>query len=838
MNTRIKLSQNWQFRQHGSSNWLPAIVPGTVHTDLLANEKIEDPFYRTNEVDLQWIDKVDWNYFSEFSLSESDLFKSFHDLVFEGLDTYAEVRLNGHKIFETDNMFCQWRTDCTPFLIPGKNQLQVYFHSPINRDLPKLAKLGYQPPAVSDESERGGLGDKKVSVFARKAPYHYGWDWGPRLVTSGIWRPVYLECWDRVRIRDMQIVQESLTDTRAKLTARFEIEADYEGEASLTLKTESGKWIKQSVQLIPGIQTIPLSFVINNPKRWWCNGLGDANLYAIVGQIRIGKSVLDQAETRIGLRTLRIVRNPDENGKSFYFELNGIPVFAKGANVIPQDNFVPRVTNGRYEHLVQSAARANMNMLRIWGGGIYETDYFYDLCDEHGILVWQDFMFACAHYPGDEAFLRNVQQEAVQNVKRLRNHPSIAIWCGNNEIDAAWSFGSEEGWGWKKRFSKELLDKLEADYIRLFKHLLPDVIKTHDPSRFYWPSSPQADWDENATYSTPSGDVHYWGVWHGQEPFENFEKHIGRFMSEYGFQSFPEMESLEKYTVPADWHIDSKVMQVHQRSGIGNRRIKSYMDMYYKNPKDFESLIYLGQVLQAKGIKTAIEAHRRRMPYCMGSLYWQLNDCWPVASWSSIDYYGRWKALHYAVKRAFEMILISPHLHNDTVIIDVVSDRQLDIAADLVCQIMDFDGQVLWEKTASILIRENTTTRLFESPLSSLVSGMDPECILLLTELRSEDRQLSENLLYFCEPKQLKLPPTRIHWKCERNGDGFLLIMRSDQLARNVSVSLKGSGTHFSDNFFDLLPGREKQITFDTEKSLDFVRKNIQIVTLWDSYSE
>lgn len=839
MNTQINLSENWTFKEFGSDNWMPAKVPGTVHLDLMANNIIEDPFYRKNEVNQQWIDKVDWLYSMEFELKDSEFLMENHHLVFEGLDTYAHVYLNGHKVLEADNMFCTWRVECTSFLQVGKNKLQIHFFSPIHHDLPQLARLGYSLPAVSDQSELGGLGNKRVSVFARKAPYQYGWDWGPRLITSGIWRPVFLECWNKYRIDDLHVVQESLNDSCAELTAVFEIESNSEGEIELSLDVDLEQSQLLKVSVSPGKQSYSCSFKIENPKRWWTNGLGSAHLYNITGSVGDGETLYESRSVQVGLRTLRVVRKHDDAGQSFYFELNGKAVFAKGANVIPQDSFVPRTSKDQTLKMIKAARDANMNMLRVWGGGIYESDYFYQLCDEHGILIWQDFMFACAHYPGDEAFLRSVQSEAEQNIKRLRNHACLAIWCGNNEIDMGWSFGSsDDSWGWKKLYSEDRLKKLESDYIRLFKHLLPDLIKTLDPSRFYWPSSPQADWDTSATYDSTSGDIHYWGVWHGQEPFENYNKFIGRFMSEYGFQSFPQMKSVKQYTQPEDWFIDSEVMRSHQRSEIGNRRIKSYMDLYFREPKDFESLIYLSQILQAEGIKTAIEAHRRRKPYCMGSLYWQLNDCWPVASWSSIDYYGRWKALHYAVKRAFNYVLVSPHIDNNSLFVDVISDLHDSIDAELLCTVKTFEGDHLWDESIPVQLTSNEAKTVFKEDIQSLTSGVDLSFAFLHTELKIDNRIISENTLYFTEYKYLNWPPPRIHWKIEYNNEGYIMILRSDQMAKSVFICTRQIESHFSDNYFDLLPGSEVRINVFTEADIEELRQDIEILTLWDSYSE
>ncbi|MDZ7331335.1 MAG: glycoside hydrolase family 2 protein [candidate division KSB1 bacterium] len=835
---KIELNDNWHFRQVGWEEWLPAQVPGTIHTDLLLNGRIGDPFYRTNERDQQWIDKVDWEYRTIFDLEKEMLQQENIQLIFDGLDTYVDVYLNGSKIHIADNMFRQWRVDCKSLLKRAGNELKLYFHSPVKVDLPKLAALGYQLPAVNDQSENGGLGDKKISVFARKAGYHYGWDWGPRFVTSGIWRPIHLLGWNKAQIDNIQIVQKGVTSELAEISAVFEIEStsDQEMLLSIQLKDHPQIFVQRLVKLNQGMNRLSLDFRIDHPKLWWCNGLGEPHLYYLEAQLRRGHSVLDAQVVRFGVRTLKLIQQPDQWGKSFYFELNGVPVFAKGANYIPNDNFLPRVTRERYEQVVKAAAQANMNMLRVWGGGIYENDIFYDLCDQYGIMVWQDFMFACAMYPGDEEFLESVKAEAIDNVKRLRNHPCLALWCGNNEIDVAWSHDTPGGWGWKERFSEPLRRKLWNDYETIFHRLLPQVVAEYDPKTFYWPSSPLADWNQRASYESTSGDVHYWGVWHGREPFENFKIRIGRFMSEYGFQSFPEFKTIQSYAQPADWDLSSEVMMAHQRSGIGNQRIKEYMDLYYRNPKDFQSLLYVSQVLQAEAIKSAIEAHRSKAPFCMGSLYWQLNDCWPVASWSSIDYFGRWKALHYFARKAYQEILVVPTTENGKLQVKVVSDRLQPLQANLRMEIIRFDGEKLWETSQPMIVQYNSAQICFEANLDELLKGMDRRRIVLRAHVHTEDRLIAENLLYFLPPKELELPKASISIDVSETSDGYRIDLSTDALAKSIYLSIDEIDGLFSDNYFDLLPKQKATVFFYCgQKTADFGRK-LKIMTLCDSY--
>ncbi len=825
----------WQFRQVGESEWIAATVPGTVHTDLLANGKIPDPFYRTNERDLQWIDKKDWEYRTILDLDAATLAHNHVELCFAGLDTYAEIYLNDVLVLTTDNMFRRWTADIKDHSKTGENILRVVLRSPVQEGLKQLAAFGFDPPAVVEWSEIGGLGDTKISMFTRKAPYHYGWDWGPRFVTSGIWRPVRLRAWSGARISDLHIVQDALSADEARLRAVFEIIADGEGKATIALTSPSDPAIKAraQIQLHPGINHAELSVIIRKPRLWWSNGLGEAFLYTIEGEL-IATGDSDRREVRTGLRTLQLVQKPDANGSSFMVELNGVPVFMKGANHIPNDNFLPRVTRAVYEREIRSAADTHMNLLRVWGGGIYEDDAFYELCDENGILVWQEFIFACVMVPGNQDFLENVRQEAIDNVRRLRNHPCIALWCGNNEIDTAWQNDvPNAGWGWKQKYTPAQNDILWTAYKKIFYGILAEAVAQHDPQRFYWPSSPLAFWDghddvrhANLTTKQQSGDIHYWGVWWGELPFSSYRTLIGRFMSEYGFQSFPEFKTIEAFAEPADYDIFSEVMKAHQRSYIGNGTIQKYMERDYVVPKDFRQFLYVGQVLQAEGIKMAMESHRAHMPYCMGSLFWQINDCWPVASWSSIDYFGRWKAQQYFARKSFAPELVTSWLDGDTLNVCVVSDRLKDKPATLTLRLIDFHGQVLKTVPLSFLLAANSSAIAYRGPIADLLSGAPPGSVLLHATLMSGEDPLAEDVLYFRPVKDLSLPAVSLTTKVKdlggkEQGGEFAIGLSSAVLVKNLYLSLDGSDGFFSDNYFDVLPGETKIVNYKPAKALD-----------------
>jgi beta-mannosidase len=799
----------WSFRATGGPPggyaWMPAVVPGCVHTDLLRAKKIADPFYGTNEKDQQWIEHTDWEYRSSFAADAALLAHERVDLVWKGLDTFAEVFVNGHSVLRADNMFRSWRVDVRRQLVEGPNQVLVRFRSPIAAVKPAYDALGYRLPAINDQAP------EMVSMFARKAPYHYGWDWGPRFVTSGIWRPVTLEAWDGARLDDVQVFQRELTDARARLTVTALVQATRAGQATLTVAPSDGAApVTALAALVPGENRLSAEVVIDKPERWWPNGLGAQKLYRLDAALTVDGAARGARATRVGLRTLEVVSARDKDGKSFTVKVNGAPVFMKGANYIPSDSFVDRVTPARTRALLQSAADAHMNMLRVWGGGIYEDDGFYDLADELGLLVWQDFMFACSMYPGDDAFLENVRREAVENVRRLRNHPSLALWAGNNEIEAAWQ---QWGWQWKFHLGKAAQATIERDYKRLFHGILPRVVAEEDPGRFYTRSSPSADEDGVPPNKLGWGDNHYWGVWHSEAPYTDYATHISRFMSEYGFQSFPTLDSVARYAPPSSFSIDSPIMLSHQRHPRGNQLVRTYMERDFRAPKDFASFLYLSQVLQATVIQYGAEAHRRRWPYNAGSLYWQLDDCWPVASWSGIDYFGRWKALHYAARRFFAPVLVSPVEDGGNVRVFVVSDRRADTRARMTIRLVDFDGRELSRHEQEVVVKANTSAPLWSAWKKDILRGADPARVVLVTELREGTTLLSRNLLPFMKTRELALPPPELQVAVEARGAGASVRVTAKRFARAVYLSTAdGEGT-FSDNFFDLLPG--ESVTVD-----------------------
>lgn len=831
-----EIKQGWSFKQVRGNNWYPATVPGVVHTDLIDNKIIEDPFFRLNERGVQWVDKEDWEYKTELSVPDNLFSKDNIQLHFKGLDTYADVYLNDSLILNANNMFREWSVNVKPILKKEGNELRIYFHSPIKVDIPKWDALPYQNEAGNDQSENGGVFNKKVSIFARKAGYHYGWDWGPRLVTSGIWRPIYMEGWNNARISNIFYEQENVTARKAQINARVEVEASADGEATLTISAQGIQkpWIKKA-SLRKGTNLIELPLVINNPKLWWSNGLGEAFLYPFKAELAVNGETADTKENKLGIRSLKVVYAPDAEGHTFHFELNGIPVFMKGANYIPQDNFLPRVSHEKYEKTILDAVNVNMNMLRIWGGGIYEEDVFYDLCDQYGILVWQDFMFACSTYPAEGELLENIRLEAIDNIKRLRNHPSIAIWCGNNECQTAWF-----GWGWNKQYTKQnpaYAARIWEQFQKQYFGVLPEVVKEYDPTTFYWPSSPYAG-NPEGNADDANGDAHYWGVWHGKDSIANYNVKRSRFFSEYGFQSFPEFESVKKYAPEErDWNIFSEVMMAHQRGGShANGLIEWYLLNEYRKPKDFPNFLYMGLLLQGDAIKTAIEAHRRDMPYCMGTLFWQHNDCWPVASWASRDYYGRWKAQHYFSKKAFNDILVSPIADNEKLDIYIVSDRLKPVKGELSLRVMDLQGNVLFEQHKLVTLPLNASKVHYSVPVEKILNNKSKNEVVVNACFTAKGEPTVSNNYFLTRYKEINFPKVTVKSNIAPAKGGFNVTLSSDMFARGVFLSINGIDNFFSDNYFDLLPSEEVTIHVVSTLDKDTFSKQLKIQTIADAY--
>ena len=824
------LTENWQFCEQGTSHWLPAKVPGCIHTDLIENGVIEDPFYRLNESKVQWVDKKDWVYLNQFQICEKEFEKTNHELQFEGLDTYAKVYLNDSLILHSSNMHRCYNVGVKKFLRQGTNYLKVVLESPIRKGIELYDALDYKiPVSANDQAETGNVPEgKRVSVFTRKAGYHYGWDWGPRLVTSGIWRPITLVSWNKFRIKalDVNYSYNKSASVRANITIESSLKQAY-GSLELTINDTIVASIKK-LKLNAGVQKIMTEFTIEKPKLWWPKGMGDQHLYSLKAKLK-SDQLIDSICYNLGIRSIELISD-----SNFYFMVNDCATFIKGVNYIPQDVFLPRVDNNDYKRVLMATADANMNMIRVWGGGVYENNRFYELCDSLGLMVWQDFMFACAMYPGDDSFLENVRLEAENNYQRLKKHPSIALWCGNNENLSAW-----KRWGWEtaaiKEQSAETAERIWKSYDTLFHHILPSVIHQHNPFENYWSSSPSAA--EGVPESFDSGDTHYWGVWWGKEPFENFNTKISKFMSEYGFQSFPEYSSFKKFGEPQDENMYSKVMKHHQRSSIGNATIEEYMQREFRTPRDFKSLLYTSQILQADGIRLGIEAHRRT-DKCMGSIYWQLNDCWPGASWSSIDYYGKWKALHYAVKNAFKPTIVSHEFIDSSLHVSVVSDDLTNFKGTIEVILSSFKGKPVlktWEKT--IKNKSDIVKLPLIIPIKEfLITNKTNSYLQLL--LKENGRIISSKNVFFLPFKDLNIvdPKVKKIISVDKKKQTLSVTIKTENFAKGIHVA-SNSFENFSDNYFDLPIAGEKTVTMDLPIHVDVSEliSSIQVFSLWDT---
>ena len=830
----VSLNNGWEFRQRigrvdaVQGQWHPVAVPGVVHTDLLRNKLIPDPFFRSNESALQWIENADWEYRSTFQATPEALKHSHVDLVFEGLDGPAEVYLNDKLILTADNMFREWRVEVKSQLKAGANQLLVVFPSPIIEARKIAAGDFWRQQTQTPEKS-----------YLRKAAYEYGWDWGPRFVLSGIWRPVKLDVWDDAKISNLHIRQLDINSEIAHTVAETEITSAQKSAATVTVDYEYGgkkASTSRDVELNPGVNHIDLPIDIAHPDLWYPNGYGRQAVYAFHTQLKTGGRVQDDQTVRTGLRSIVLRRDLDQWGRSFEFVVNGIPVFAKGADVIPFDSFPTRVTTVQYRRVLESAKAANMNMIRHWGGGYYETDEFYALCDELGIMIWQDFMFGNEWQPGTYDFKQNVAKEAEYQIKRLRDHPSIVVWCGNNETEASWDWHLDI----TSRLSADIARRMWQDYLTLFSGVLASAVERFAPEIPYWPSSPSADY-EDISENHQSGDMHNWSVWHGMLPFRDYEKSIPRFMTEYGFQSFPEMRTVESFTLPEDrTGILTPVMLAHQKNTSGNAKIHDYMLRDYPDPKDFTSFLYASQVLQAEGIKIGTEHLRRNRPRTMGAIYWQLNDCWPVASWSSIDYYGRWKALQYYARRFYNDVLVSPHQENGGLAVYVVSDKTTPITGELRLRVMTFDGNVLIEKKETVQVAALSSKIYLQLPIeeSLIAKGIDPTKVAVAADITVAGSVLSSNLIYLAPTGEIHLPPAPLKTELTKSGDSYRLRVSSPVLARSVYISFGEVDAEASDNYFDLLPGQSMEISINTPASEDALRSGLKVISLVDAFDQ
>ena len=793
MTEQVNLGGAWRMREADSETWHSAHVPGSVYADLMADGTMPDPFWRENELDAFERMKKDYVYQRTFTVTEAQLAHAHVELVCEGLDTLAHVSLNGHEIAFADNMHITWVWDVKEQLHTGENTLEIRFDSPIRY----CAKKAEEAPGWESSDATPGF------RHLRKAHCMFGWDWGPRLPDAGIWRPIFLRTWDAARLENALMLQAH-HDGVVDVTIRPEIAGESAWSAEIT--APDGE-----VLTLPGTTAAEQVITIEHPQLWWPNGLGKQPLYRVTARLATG----DTRVWRIGLRTMTVSREKDEWGEEFCHVVNGMKVFAMGADYIPEDNILARVTPERTRRLLEDCKAANFNAIRVWGGGYYPDDAFYDICDELGLLVWQDLMYACAFYDLTPDFERSIRVETHQNVARLRHHASLALICGNNEMEmfmagANSALINHRTWEFVPTYPHHI-----TDYVKMFEYILPAIVKETAPQTYWWPASPSSGGNFDAPNDENRGDNHYWDVWHGEKPFTEYRKFFFRYASEFGFQSFPCLKSVEQFTLPDDRNIFSRVMERHQRNQAANGKILSYLSQTFRYPNSFDDLLYASQLMQAEAIRYGVEHWRRNRGRCMGAIIWQLNDIWPVASWASIDYYGRWKALHYAAKRFFAPVMISAEEEGElsqNPKINEYHPAPLEKSFRLnVCNetLRDVTGEVVWALRTpdGAIVRQNQQTLTIPAMSAKWLDKVDCADASLTGHYVSfafvvDDVALSEGTCIFCAPKHFEFVDPRL--TVETRGD--TLVVTSRTYAKQVWLESEDADLLLDDNAFDMNP--------------------------------
>lgn len=780
----MTLGGEWKLRQAGTDEWLPAKVPGSVYAALLECGRMEDPFWRDNENAAFELMEHDYIFARDFEITAAQLACDALLLNCNGLDTIATIYVNGARLGYCDNMHRTWTFDVKPLVHEGSNHIEIYFSSPLRYMREKYAQC---PVEGSCDCTTG-------FPHIRKAHCMMGWDWGPRLPDAGIWRKIELLSVEGARLIGVRVHQ---SHANGQVTLSFEPEIERYGAPD----AKYGIHVELTAPDGSALESDGAPIVVEHPQLWWPNGYGAQPLYQLAVTLTDGDKALDSWQRRIGLRTLTMARDKDEWGESFTLEVNGVKAFSMGADYIPEDNILSRVTPERTRRLLEDCKLANYNSIRVWGGGYYPDDWFYDACDELGLVVWQDFMFACAMYELTPEFDANIRAEFVDNIRRLRHHASLGLWCGNNEME----IGTIEKW-------YSYTPKQYADYIKMYEYILPQVLREHDPDTFYWPASPSSGGGFDDPSDPNRGDVHYWVVWHGNKPFTEYRKHLFRYVSEFGFQSFPCMRTIESFTLPEDRNIFSYIMEKHQRNDAANGKIMNYMAQTFLYPTSFDAMLYASQLLQAEAIRYGVEHWRRNRGRCMGAIYWQVNDCWPVASWSSIDYFGRWKALHYAAKRFFAPVLLScaeegvltqdtdvnaePYVVRRAMRLNISNETMEPVSARVVWALRGADGGVL-----------ESGELLSEVPALSaqwLMEREFPDAPLRASYVSYDmyygDEWVSGGTALFCPPKHFEFVDPRLELKV--NGDEITVTAHA--YARSVEILCDDGDVLLSDNYFDL----------------------------------
>lgn len=826
------LKGEWQFRQSGSKEWLPANILGSIYLDLMNNDRIPDPYVGDNEKRVQWVAETDWEYQRNFICTQELLEHDRVLLVCEGLDTLATVILNGHELGRTNNMFRVYVWEVKSLLkADSENILTIEFSSPVKYISAKNAVREMPAPY---HSIAGG-------PYLRKAPCQFGWDWGPKLPTIGIWKNIQLEGYSKARLADVRLEQ---VHQGGIVTVNAHVEVEQWGKQPLKVMVDIDAPEKENElerARFHGESNIDengkaeVSILIPQPELWWPNGYGEHPLYSVevtLAAVPEISTILDLATYEIGLRTIELRQQEDQWGRSFTFVVNDVPILAKGSNWIPAESIPERQTGASLRRLIASAVETHQNMLRVWGGGFYEDENFYNLCDNYGILVWQEFIFSCSAYPLDDPeFLENVHQEVIQNVRRLRHRASLALWCGNNEME----------WGWVEwHWDRPDLQDMKAGYDLFYHHLLKEWCLAEDPDHAYWPSSPSSDTPFIDPNGQKQGDSHYWDVWHGGKPFTSYRDQYPRFMSEFGFQSLPPLKTIRTYAEEKDWNMTSYIMEQHQKNNNGNAMmIRQMLDMF-RLPKDFESLVYLSMVLQAEGIRYGVEHWRRHPDRVAGILYWQLNDCWPVASWSSLDYYGRWKALHYAAKRFFAPVMLSIKDEAPRMTAYVTNDLLEPVEGWVTWRLEQLDGCRLVSGETFIKLAPQSVLQACELDFSDQYDDDASRQLVFVAQFMPDHHQVSsQQTATFVPIKHLSLGEPMIQATVDLQDGQLAIGLKSKSLAMLVELSLDGADVVFSDNYFNLPAGQAVKVTCPLPEgwTVEQAKAALHIRSVYDSYA-
>lgn len=799
------LNGEWLFKQADKNEWKKATVPGCNFLDLMENNAISDPFVGLNEADVKWVGEKDWEYKRKFQISQKDLQYSDVLLNCKMLDTICDVFINGRLLFKGENCFTSYSYSIRDFIQVGENEIHIIFYSPVNYVSQKYREC---PTPVNSNGQNG-------IVHIRKPQSHFGWDWGPVLPCSGITKDIELEFVDNGRIDYLSVTQSH--GDKVTVGVNADITSYDEVNCTISIECPDGEVLTQEGSCA--------EFIIENPELWWTKELSGKDkqpLYTIKAVLCHNAKKVDECDKKIGLRTIELNREKDQWGRNFQFRLNGVPLFIKGSNYIPPDSFITRFDEEKLNYFLDAFQFSNMNMIRIWGGGYYESDAFFNACDERGILVWQDFQFACQAYPFfDDNFLCNVKNEVAYNVKRLCHHPSLAVWNGNNEIE-----DMHMSWVHMTKY----VDWTE----KFFYHILEDEIRKYDKQTPYTQGSPIGVSHNKGVSADNVGDTHLWGVWHGLKPMTYYRKRMTRFCSEFGFESLPDMKAIEQFAQPKDYDLASDVFNAHQKCANGNDKMIYYIASRFNLPVHFRDYVYLSQVTQNECIADATEHWRRNKGRCNGSMYWQFNDCWGVCSWASIDYYGNYKALQYGARHFNAPLSVSIEDTKDYIKIFALNDLTDKHDIEVQYNIFDFEKGILEKKTRALAIQALENVEIFDLKVKDIKAKYDIKKTGVAVKLFEQGREIQQKVVLFDKEKNLKLPKAKLKTRISVEADQLRITIKTDHFARLVKVESSRSVLPFSDNFFDILPGETKEITIakDSDMSLKALAESIRVYSL------